>query len=101
MSLSVQVELSPSAAAETSRSAPEETVTLGGGGNVTLGGGGAASTELDYSTANSIVRPPSAPTYSIEPSAIRVDWTAPAFGVVQTYTISRSVNGGSPVVIGR
>ncbi len=75
-------------------------ITLGGGGNVTLGGGGAASTELDYNTANSIVRPPPAATYTLEPSAVQVNWTAPAFGVVQTYTISRSVNGGSPVIIG-
>ncbi|HEY2466539.1 MAG TPA: MBG domain-containing protein [Terracidiphilus sp.] len=75
-------------------------ITLGGGGNVTLGGGGVTSTELDYDSANSIVRPPPAATYTMEPSAVRVDWTAPAFGVVQTYSISRSVNGGSPVVIG-
>ena len=33
-------------------------ITLGGGGNVTLGGGGVTSTELDYDSANSIVRPP-------------------------------------------
>lgn len=76
------------------------TVTLGGGGNVTLGGGGASTAELDYNAANSIVRPPPSATYTLVPSAVRVDWTAPAFGVVQTYTISRSVNGGPAVVIG-
>jgi len=75
-------------------------ITLGGGGNITLGGGGVTSTELDYDAANSIVRPPPAATYTIVPSAVRVDWAAPAFGVVQTYTISRSVNGAPAVVIG-
>jgi len=75
-------------------------ITLGGGGNVTLGGGGVTSTELDYDSANSIVRPPPAATYTVAPGAVRVDWTAPAFGVVQTYTVSRSVNGGPAVVIG-
>jgi hypothetical protein len=75
-------------------------ITLGGGGNVTLGGGGATTTELDYDAANSIVRPPPSATYTVVQSSVRVDWTAPAFGVVQTYTISRSVGGGAPVVIG-
>ncbi|MBS1801855.1 MAG: PASTA domain-containing protein [Acidobacteria bacterium] len=75
-------------------------ITLGGGGNVTLGGGGITNTELDYDSANSIVRPPPSATYTVVPSAVRVDWTAPAFGVVETYTISRSVNGAPPVVIG-
>ena len=75
-------------------------ITLGGGGNITLGGGGVTSTELDYDSANSIVRPPPSASYTVVPSAVRVDWTAPAFGVVQTYTISRSVNGAPAVVIG-
>jgi hypothetical protein len=75
-------------------------ITLGGGGNVTLGGGGVTNSELDYDSANSIVRPPPAASYTIVPSAVRVDWAAPAFGVVQTYTVSRSVNGGPAVVIG-
>ena len=65
-------------------------ITLGGGGNVTLGGGGAASTELDYSTANSIVRPPTSPTETSTTQGVVVNWTAPGFGVVQTYTIYRS-----------
>ncbi|HUB50643.1 MAG TPA: choice-of-anchor D domain-containing protein [Terracidiphilus sp.] len=90
------------------------TVTLGGGGvgTVTLGGGGAVTNELDYNTANSVVRPPSAPTYSVTPAAgstpesVQVNWNAPIFGVVQTYTISRSVivppstSPSTPVVIG-
>jgi sugar lactone lactonase YvrE len=77
-------------------------VTLGGGGNVTLGAGGASTTELDYNTANSVVRPPTSPTYTVNPANnnVQVNWNAPAFGVVQTYTISRSLNGGTPVVIG-
>jgi sugar lactone lactonase YvrE len=75
-------------------------ITLGGGGNVTLGGGGATSTELDYDTANSVVRPPSAPTETSTPLGVVVNWTAPGFGVVETYTIYRSVNGATPVVIG-
>jgi len=81
-------------------------VTLGGGGNVTLGGGGSTTTEMDYDTANSVVRPPGSPTYAVTPAStntpesIQVNWTAPVFGVVETYTISRSVNGGPAVVIG-
>ncbi len=80
-------------------------VTLGAGGNVTLGAGGASTTELDYTTANSVVRPPTSPTYTVMPAGVapetvQVNWQAPAFGVVQTYTISRSVNGGAPAVIG-
>ncbi|HTW61829.1 MAG TPA: choice-of-anchor D domain-containing protein, partial [Terracidiphilus sp.] len=81
-------------------------VTLGGGGNVTLGAGGENTAELDYNTANSVVRPPSSPTYTVTPAgvstpeSVQVNWMAPAFGVVQTYTISRSVNGGTAVVIG-
>jgi hypothetical protein len=76
-------------------------VTLGGGGNITLGGGGITTNELTYDTANSIVRPPPSATYTQQPiSGITVNWTAPAFGVVQTYTIYRSVNGGTPVAIG-
>ncbi len=75
-------------------------ITLGGGGNVTLGGGGVTSTELDYDDANSIVRPPTSPTETTTAEGNVINWTAPAFGVVQTYTISRSVNGGAPVIIG-
>jgi hypothetical protein len=75
-------------------------VTLGSGGNVTLGSGGTLTNELTYETANSIVRPPSSPTETPTGASVRVDWTAPAFGVVQTYTIYRSINNGTPVVIG-
>ena len=38
------------------------TIALGSGGTVTLGSGGASTNELDYNTANSVVRPPSSPT---------------------------------------
>jgi predicted Zn-dependent protease with MMP-like domain len=81
------------------------TVALGSGGNVTLGSGGTLSTELTYETANSIVRPPSSPTETqmpagAAPASVRVDWTAPAFGVVATYTIYRSSDNGPPVEIG-
>jgi sugar lactone lactonase YvrE len=75
-------------------------VTLGGGGNVTLGGGGATAKELDYDGANSIVRPPPSATYTLGIGIVQVNWTEPAFGVVETYTISRSVNGAPAVVIG-
>jgi sugar lactone lactonase YvrE len=80
-------------------------VALGSGGNVTLGSGGASTDELTYQTANSIVRPPSSPTETPMMSgttvtSVRVDWTAPAFGVVQTYTIYRSSNGATPILIG-
>jgi hypothetical protein len=75
-------------------------IALGSGGNVTLGSGGETTAELTYETANSIVRPPSSPTETSIPAGVRVDWTAPAFGVVRTYTIYRSVNGGTPIAIG-
>jgi hypothetical protein len=76
------------------------TIALGSGGNVTLGSGGATTTELNYLTADSIVRPPSSPTETPTPAGVVVNWTAPAFGVVQAYTIYRSVNGGTPSAIG-
>ncbi len=80
-------------------------VTLGGGGNITLGGGGVNTAEMDYTTANSVVRPPPAATYAVipatgnTPQSIQVNWTAPAFGVVQTYTISREVVNSTGGVI--
>ncbi|WP_348262908.1 choice-of-anchor D domain-containing protein [Telmatobacter sp. DSM 110680] len=76
------------------------TIALGSGGNVTLGSGGTLSTELTYETANSVVRPPSAPTETPISQGVRVDWNAPVFGVVQTYTIYRSSNGATPIAIG-
>jgi hypothetical protein len=81
------------------------TITLGGGGNVTLGGGGVTTTEMSYLDANATVRPPSAPTETptmagATVTSVRVDWTAPAFGVVATYTIYRSSDGATPIVIG-
>ncbi len=76
------------------------TIALGSGGTVTLGSGGALANELTYDTANSIVRPPALPTETPTPVGVKVAWTAPAFGVVQTYTIYRSSNGGTPVAIG-
>ncbi len=77
------------------------TVALGSGGNTTLGSGGALSTELTYETANSIVRPPPAATETpMQAGPVRVDWMAPSFGVVSTYTIYRSSNGATPIEIG-
>jgi sugar lactone lactonase YvrE len=82
------------------------TIALGSGGNITLGSGGVTTTEMDYVTANSIVRPPPSATYTQQPptqqtpASVTVNWMAPAFGVVQTYTISRSVGNGMPVVFG-
>ncbi len=79
-------------------------IALGSGGNITLGSGGVTTNELTFDTANSVVRPPALPTETPmsapSGSQVRVDWTAPSFGVVATYTISRSSNGGTPVVIG-
>ncbi len=75
-------------------------VTLGSGGNVTLGSGGVNTDELSYETANSYVRPPTSPTEELLPGMVRVDWSAPAFGVVQTYSIYRSSNGATPILIG-
>ncbi len=75
-------------------------VTLGSGGNVTLGSGGALTNELTYETANSVVRPPSSPTETQGSGVVRVDWMAPAFGVVQTYAIYRSSDGATPILIG-
>ncbi|SPE28736.1 exported hypothetical protein [Candidatus Sulfotelmatomonas gaucii] len=71
-------------------------VTLGSGGNVTLGSGGATTTELTYDTANSFVRPPPSATYTLPPGSnnVIVNWMAPAFGVVQTYTIYRQSTYG-------
>jgi hypothetical protein len=78
------------------------TIALGSGGNVTLGSGGVTTTEMDYTTANSVVRPPPSATYTqpTPTSSVTVNWMVPAFGVVATYTISRSVSPGTPVVIG-
>jgi hypothetical protein len=76
-------------------------VTLGSGGNVTLGSGGVATNELTYETANSVVRAPALPTETpVGTTAVRIDWTAPAFGVVQTYTIYRKSDTAAPIVIG-
>ena len=79
-------------------------IALGSGGNITLGSGGATTIELTYETANSVVRPPSSPTETPMPApsgtVVIVNWTAPAFGVVSTYTISRSSDGATPIVIG-
>ena len=74
--------------------------TLGSVNNVTPGGGGPTTTELTYETANSVVRPPLAPSEMSTPAGVLVTWQAPAFGVVQTYTIFRSSNGATPIIIG-
>ena len=101
------------------------TVTLVNGGTVNLGPGGSviqatgsaesigtvsdiapagagpvANNELTYETANSVVRPPSSPVETSTPTGVRITWTAPAFGVVQTYTIYRSSNGATPIIVG-
>ena len=101
------------------------TVTLINGGTVNLGPGGSviqatgsaesvgavsditpasagpvANNELTYEVANSVVRPPTAPTETSTPSGVRITWKAPLFGVVQTYTIYRSSNGAPAIVIG-
>ncbi len=79
-------------------------VALGSGGADTQGSGGATTNELTYETANSFVRPPASPTETPTPvgvpAADRVDWTAPTFGVVETYTIYRSSNGATPIEVG-
>jgi hypothetical protein len=91
-------------------------VTLGSGGSVTLGSGsglalgtvntvapgsgGPVPNELTYETANSVVRPPTLPTETSTPAGVRITWKAPAFGVVETYTIYRSSNGAAPNAIG-
>ena len=83
-------------------------VTFAGSGGVTFAGSGGASTnELDYVTANSFVRPPNSPTItpvmtSGAETSVIVDWTAPAFGVVQYYTVYRgcNTNGSDAVDIG-
>ena len=81
-------------------------VTIGGGGGVTIGGGGGATTELDYVTANSVVRPPTSPGMTpspagVSPPYVTITWNPPAFGVVQTYTIYRGLVGGpAPVEVG-
>jgi hypothetical protein len=77
---------------------------------VALGSGGAMTTELDFDGANSIVRPPVTPseTPMTMPAGqqVVVNWTAPAFGVVATYSVYRSTMDppstvlGPPVLIG-
>ena len=75
-------------------------IALGSGGNVTLGSGGVTTNELDYGTANSWVRPPPSATYTPEPAGgTTVNWTAPDFGVVQSYSVYLSINGGTPALI--
>ena len=77
------------------------TIALGSGGNVTLGSGGVTADELTYEKANSTVRPPPSATSTQAGSNVTINWMPPVFGVVQTYTIYRGVNGGgSPMVIG-
>ena len=76
------------------------TIALGSGGNVTLGSGGVTSTEMNYDTANSIVRPPPLASETPTPIGVRVNWIPPVFGVVNTYTILRSSDGAPPIVIG-
>ena len=67
-------------------------VGFAGSGGVGFGGSGGVSFEVGYDDANSIVRPPPLATYSVTPTnSVIVNWMAPAFGVVQTYTISREV----------
>jgi sugar lactone lactonase YvrE len=75
-------------------------VSLGSVPSVASGSGGPLANELTYETANSVVRPPTAPTETSTPAGVRITWKAPAFGVVQTYTIYRSSNGTTPIVIG-
>jgi uncharacterized protein (DUF2345 family) len=92
-------------------------VTLGNGGSVNLGigssstplasvpsntsgSGGPMTNELTYETANSVVRVPTLPTETVTPTGVRITWKAPAFGVVATYTIYRSSDGATPIVIG-
>ena len=75
-------------------------VSLGSVNNITSGSGGPTSTELTYETANSVVRPPTSPAEVSGSGVVTITWQAPAFGVVQTYTIDRSSNGATAIVIG-
>ena len=80
------------------------TIALGSGGTVALGSGGATTNELNFDTANSIVRPPVSPseTPMMMPAGqqVVVNWTAPLFGVVQTYSVYRSSDGATAILIG-
>ena len=82
-------------------------LSIGGSGGLSIGGSGGVPTEVDYLTANSIVRPPNSPTLTPvmtngAVTSVTVDWTAPAFGVVQYYTVYRGCNpnGSDAVNIG-
>jgi hypothetical protein len=75
-------------------------ISLGSVNNITPGSGGPTSTEITYDVANSVVRPPGSPTETSTPAGVRINWKAPAFGVVQTYLIYRSSNGATPILIG-
>jgi hypothetical protein len=79
--------------------------TVGSEGGVTLGSGGASAlSEITYETANSVARPPQAPTLMQmtvgNTPAVVVNWQSPVFGVVTSYTIYRSDNGGTPTAVG-
>jgi hypothetical protein len=82
-------------------------LSIGGSGGLSIGGSGGVPTEVDYLTVNSIVRPPNSPTLTPVMTngvvtSVTVDWTAPAFGVVQYYTVYRGCNpnGSDAVNIG-
>ena len=58
-------------------------------------GAGVGNAELNFTTANSSVRPPRFLTGSLTatPRYIQLNWTAPTFGQISSYNIYRATNG--------
>jgi hypothetical protein len=74
-------------------------VVMGSGGIVSLGSGGTGLSELTYEDANSIVRPPTNLTITQIDNNVRLDWTAPVFGVIREYRITRTAPDGTVTTI--
>jgi len=74
-----------------------------GGGSSRVGGGssrvGGGVGEINFQTANSVVRPPSKLTATLTSSNfVQLNWTAPTFGQISSYNIYRGVNGATSVL---
>ena len=87
--------------AATSRSAAAEPLRSAAGGNITLGSRRRNHHRVDLRNRQLDRSPTVFTTETPMPrQVVIVNWNAPAFGVVQTYTIYRSSNGATPIEIG-
>jgi hypothetical protein len=57
-----------------------------GGGSQILGGGA----ELDFDRANTVVDPPTGLTATAVTKGVKLNWTAPTFGLIRTYYVFRT-----------